>query len=219
MTAEEPREKVFWDPENPPRSVAKYLSAFMGEFDQVTEVASDFPYDGKASSAFRKIRTPEQNKWYTRFDGLGEGCWAPKRDGILNNLTADLLAAAEFLGAEMHTRGSSALPGGIGADGRFIWMKLLDGGVGVDVLVSEHEYTNRVSGFQRTTIRGPKAYRVLCEFLGFDAPSRKLPGETCVARREDVWQEIDRLVGSGPAPGNVKAPWSDLRANKATGAS
>jgi hypothetical protein len=180
MTSEEPRENILWKPENPPRSVDKYMSAFMGEFSQVEDLESDFPYEGKASSTFRQIRTPEQNKWFTRFEGLGEGCWVPKRDSILNNLTADLLAAAEFLGGEMHTQGSSALPGGIGADGRFIWMKLLDGGVGVEVLVSEHEYTNRVSGFQRTTIRGAKAYRALCEFLGFDSPSRKLPGEGSV---------------------------------------
>ena len=215
MLSDNPPEKVFWDAENPPRSVAKYLSAFGGEFDQVTEVESDFPHEGKASSAFRQIRTPEHKKWYTRFEGLGEGCWAPKRDGILNNLTADLLAAAEFLGGEMHTRGSSGLPGGIGADGRFIWMKLLDGGVGVDVLVSEHEYTNRVSGFQRTTIRGPKAYRALCEFLGFDSPPRKLPGENSVPSQEEVRQEIDRLVETGPSPSNVKTAWSDLRAYKA----
>jgi hypothetical protein len=215
MLAEELPEKVFWDPENPPRSVAKYLSAFMGEFDQVTEVESDCPYDGKASSVFRQIRTSERNKWYTRFDGLGEGCWAPKCDGILNNLTADLLAAAEFLGGEMQTTGSSALPGGIGADGRFIWIKLLDGGVGVDVLVSEHDYTNRVSGFQRTTIRGPKAYRVLCEFLGFDSSSRTLPGELSVPRKEEVLKEVDLLVASGPAPSNVKAAWSERQAANA----
>ena len=30
------------------------------------------------------------------FPGLGEGCWVPRRDAILNGLTADLLAAAKM---------------------------------------------------------------------------------------------------------------------------
>lgn len=168
MSAQLP--EPLWTRENLPSSVSKYCDAFMGEFPQVEWIQSDYPYGGSSSTSFKRVRLVETNKWYARFEGLGHGCWCPRRDGILSNLTADLLAAAEFLGGQMLTHGSSGLPGGIGADSRIVWLGLLDGGVGVEVLVSEHEVTNRVSAYQRTSIRGAKAYCALVESLGFEPP-------------------------------------------------
>ena len=71
-----------------------------------------------------------------------------------------------------------------------MWVALLDGGVGVEVVLSEHEYTNRVHAGQRTTIRRPKLSRALLEFLGFKWSNRKPPGE----KEHPSHGEIAKLV-------------------------
>jgi hypothetical protein len=112
-----------------------------------------------------------------RFEGRGEGCWAPRRNHFPNCLTADLFAAGDLLGGKQESKFSSAMPFGLGADSGAVWVSLLDGGVGVEVVMWEHEYTNRIHGRQRTTVRGPTAYRALLELLGFDWIDRRLVGE------------------------------------------
>jgi hypothetical protein len=114
--------------------------------------------------------------------------WEPRRQGILSSLTADLLAAAQALGGRLHVRVSPGSPGGFHAEGGDVWVELLDGGVGVEVEISEHQTTNRVHAAQRTTILGAGAFRALTRTLGFDHVRRRLPGE---AYRPDL-ATVDR---------------------------
>jgi len=177
---------ALWSRDNIPSSVNEYLYSFRGEFSDEA-VESDYPYNGVSTSFFRKLLKIQPYDRFDRFQGIvsGIGCWTLRTNHILNNLTADLLAAAELLGGTFKTHSSSASPGGIGADSSDIWVSLLDGGIGVQVLVWEHETTNRVSTSQATTIRGSKAYRALLELLGFKWISRKLPGESVTPSHED----------------------------------
>jgi len=145
---------------------------------------SEYPYQGLASTAFRRVTTIPRHEGYDRFEGKGTGCWGLRRDSMINPLTADLLAAADAIGGQTVYASSSALPGGIGADAGEVWVPLLDGGVGVEVVVWESETTNRVFARQRTTIRGPHAYRALAELLGFSWLTRRLPEEMAAPSRE-----------------------------------
>jgi hypothetical protein len=185
--------ETLWTHDDPTKSVEKYLDAHRGEFD--TEyIESAYPYNGSASKYFRRVVTINPREGYERFEGRGIGCWTLKSDRILNDLTADLLAAADLLGGKNASKSGSSLPGGIGIDSDEIWVSLLDGGVGVDVHLLEHETTNRISGYQRTTIRGPRAFRVLLELLGFDWSNRKLFGETTAPSHAEIVAEVDQLL-------------------------
>jgi hypothetical protein len=190
MNNAEYKPTTLWLHDTATPSVRLYISAHRGEFP-TGSIESGYPYDGPASSCFRRLTRINPYECYDRFEGLGIGCWTIKRDSILNDLTADLLAAADFLQGRMKSDSVSAAPGGIGAESSKIWVSFLDGGVGVEVLLCEHERTNRVQGTQRTTIRGPKAYRALLELLGFAWINRKLEGETTAPKHE----EIKDLVG------------------------
>ena len=187
------RPETLWTLESPTPSVARYLDAHRGEFD-TESVESEYPYAGPTSGRFRQLKTIDPYEGYERFEGLGVGCWTLKSDGILNSLTADLLAAADLMGGKSSSDSVSAFPGGIGIDTSKVWVSLLDGGVGVDVHLSEHEITNRVSGRQRTTIRGPKAYRALLEFLGFSWSNRKLFGELKAPNHGEVSSQVDKMI-------------------------
>lgn len=184
-----------WTHESPTPSVKRYLSLHRGEFD-TDLIESGFPYSGKASGRFRRFIPESEWTFFDMFKGRGEGCWVLRRDGILNDLSADLLAAADYLKGSSSSSSISGMPGGIGVESGKVWVGLLDGGVGVELHVSEHERTNRVSGSQRTTIRGPMAYRVLLEFLGFDYSSRKLYCETKAPSRSEIQATIGKLLST-----------------------
>jgi hypothetical protein len=193
MSESNPRPDVIWSQKFQTPGVKKYFSKYRGEF-MTDWIDSKYPYKGKASSAFRLVTKMKSWEAEERFEGGGNGCWALKRDGTLNDLTADLLAAADALGAKLLTKSSSGFPGGIGADSGTVWAALLDGGVGVTVNLWEHQNTNRVHASQRTTIRGAGAYRALLELLGFDWISRKLAGESLRPSHEDYIQLVNNLV-------------------------
>lgn len=186
------RPKQLWSQKSPIPSVSEYFDSYMGEFN-TDWINSKYPYGGKASAAFRQVIKMDDYEASQRFESKGKGCWALRSDEILNNLTADLLAAAETLGGKLEAESSSSMPGGIGADSGSVWLALLDGGVGVEVILWEHQFTNRVSARQRTTIRGPKAYRSLLELLGFDWINRKLPGEQVKPNHEEFRQLVNDL--------------------------
>jgi len=187
------RPRSLWTAESRTPSVSKYFRAYRGEFS-TDGIESDFPYQGPASGAFRRLTQINPKEGFDRFADKGIGCWGLRRDSTLNPLTADLLAAADVLGGELESKFSSAGPGGIGADASEVWVGLLDGGVGVEVVLSEHEYTNRVHARQRTTIRGPRAYRALLELLGFRWTNRKLPGETLFLSHGEIVELVNHLL-------------------------
>ena len=182
-----------WTHESPTPSVDRYIDLHFGEFP-TDFIKSSYPYSGKAIDAFRRCSAKDERRGFDMFPGLGEGCWVPRRDAILNGLTADLLAAADLLQGGTSSSRTSAMPCGIGMDSGRVWVGLLDGGVGVELHVSEHERTNRVRGSQRTTIRGAMAYRVLLEFLGFDYSPRKLYCESVRTSQSEVRATIDKLL-------------------------
>ena len=193
MKPTKPRLKSLWQPKSPPPGISEYIGSFGGEFyDEGLE--SHYPYSGKASAVFRRMVKIEEFEASERFEGKGTGCWALRRDPILNDMTADLIAAAEILGGRLGAHGESSFPGGIGAESSTIWVDVLDGGVGVKVVMWEHQYTNRVHARQRTTIRGSNAYRALLELLGFDWINRRLPGEVVTPSDDEIKNIVDDLL-------------------------
>ena len=187
------RPQTLWRQESPTPSVRKYFDTYQGEFD-TQEINSDYPYEGKASRYFRQVLGMDEYEAARRFEGKGNGCWALRSDRILNNLTADVLAAAEALGGKLATKSASGMPGGIGAEVGTVWVALLDGGVGVEVTLYEHETTNRMRAYQRTTIRGPRAYRALLELLGCHWIKRRLQGESATPSHEELTQLVNDLL-------------------------
>ena len=187
------RPKTLWSQKSPTPSVSEYFDTYMGEFS-TDWIDSCYPYGAKASAAFRQVLKMGEYEASQRFEGKGNGCWALRSDGILNDLTADVLAAAEALGGKLETASSSSMPGGIGADSGTVWVSILDGGVGVEVVLCEHEYTNRMEAHQRTTIRGPRAYRALLELLGFDWINRRLTGEPATPSHQEFIQLVNDLL-------------------------
>jgi hypothetical protein len=156
---------------------------------------SRFPYSGDAVRSFRELREINPYEGYHRFaKGAAEGCWTLIKDKIRNNLTADLLAAAEVLFGQVATNATYGPAGGYGVDTGEVWVGLLDGGVGVEVHVGQDDETGRPEGWQRTTIRGPKAYRCLLELLGFDWIDEKLNGEEYAPTRGEILEEVNRLL-------------------------
>jgi hypothetical protein len=177
MNNDSHRPTILWAQEARTPGVDQYIRGHRGEF-HTDGIESRYPYGGPASAFVRQEKKANLREGYNRFENRGVGCWTLKKDGILNDVTADLLAAGDFLRGSMRSDSTSASPGGIGVESSEIWVAFLDGGVGVDVVLYEHERTNRVTGTQRTTILGPKAYRALLELLGFDWINRKLEGES-----------------------------------------
>lgn len=197
MITPQPRPNVLWTHTAPTRGVERYLSAHRGEF-RLRGMKSRSPYSGDAVRSFRELREVNPYEGYHRFaKGAGEGCWMLIKDKIRNNLTADLLAAAEALSGQVATNATYGPAGGYGVDTGEVWVGLLDGGVGVEVHVGQDDETGRPEGWQRTTIRGPKAYRCLLELLGFNFINEKLTGESLTpSHREIIDMVIDLLAKS-----------------------
>jgi hypothetical protein len=160
----------WWWPDHPSRGVKVYLRAHY-EFDE-TSIGTDFPYHGVA--------------WSDKFRSEPGRGWTLRRDHISNNLTADLIAAAERLSAKVDTEWNPGMPGGVGAEGATVWIPLLDGGLNVEFTQYEHQNTNRVHAYQKTRITGPLAFRVMLQFLGFESPRGRLKGETRVPARQEI---------------------------------
>ena len=188
------RPTELWNNNMCPRSVEEYFDAYMGEFDY-DWVTSDYPYKGPASAFFRLLtKKVDPYESFARFENMGACGWATKHAGRLNPFTADLLAAAERLGGKLGVESSSSMPGGIGADSGDVWVSLLDGGVGVEVLIWQHQTTNHLHTRQCTTARGPRAYRALLELLGFDWINRKLPGEEVTPTHKEIIALVNDLL-------------------------
>ena len=194
MITTHPRPKVLWTHTAPTRGVERYLSAHRGEF-RLRGMKSRFPYSGDAVRAFWELHEINPYEGYHRFaKGASEGCWMLIKDKIRNNLTADLLAAAEALSGAVATNATYGPAGGYGVDTGEVWVSLLDGGVGVEVQVGEDDETGRPEGWQRTTIRGPKAYRCLLELLGFNFISEKLTGESLTPSHREIIDMVTDLL-------------------------
>jgi hypothetical protein len=191
-----------WNATDRPVSVKKYLSA-QWELDP-GDLESAYPYAGPVNRSFRRTNAKDRQRYLEEGGAPLVPTWCLRRDHVCNELTADLLAAAEHLGGVVHARRDAGLPGGIGAEGGVVWVELLDGGVGVVTSLVESEYTNRVSGRQRTVITGPIAFRALLEVLGFDQPLRKLAGEAKAPRHEQVVEMVRGLqhrdLSASPQP-------------------
>ena len=188
------RPETLWTHKDAPRSVEGYFSAHQGEFS-LGRMKSLYPYKGSAWKKFRELPKINPNEGYHRFVEKGEGCWEPIHHKIRSNGTADLLAAAELLTGACEASGTHGSPGGIGVDEGSVWVDLLDGGVGVEVQVGQDEYSNKPEGYQRTTIRGPLAFRCLLELLGFDWINEMITGEKEPPRHEGVFKLVNERVG------------------------
>ena len=180
-----------WTHDALPTGVCNYLDAYCGEFS-TDHIRSGYPYSGPAKNHFRRISRSETDRCFERFDGHGAGCWTLRRNDPQNDLTADLLAAAEILGGEPQSKHSSAGFGGGGVDSGNIWIDLLDGGVGVQVILTEHATSNRVAISQSTTIRGAAAYRALLQLLGFDWLQRKLKEESVRPKHQAFIELVEK---------------------------
>lgn len=176
MNTDTPSLEELWKYRRPTTSVDLYFSSHQGEFS-LSRMKSLYPYKGNVWKSFRELPKINYYEGFHRFEGRGAGCWEILRDEICNNRTADLLAAADRLGGNGTSEGTYGPPGGFGVDQCGVWVGLLDGGVGVEVQVGQDEHTNRPEGWQRTTIRGPLAFRCLVELLGFDWIDQKLMAE------------------------------------------
>ena len=190
------RPKALWSQKSLTPSVGAYFDSYRGEFS-TNSIRSHYPYEGKALATFRQVMKMDKYEASQRFEGKGAGCWTMRADRELNDLTADLLAAADALGGKLEKASSSSSPGGIGVDAGTVWVAFLGGGVGVEVVLCEDEYTNRVKALQRTTIRGPRAYRALLELLGFDWINRRLTGEPATPSHQEFIQLVNDLLTKG----------------------
>jgi hypothetical protein len=188
------RPKILWRQENATPSIYAYFDAIGGEFD-TDYIASCYPYSGPAGKVFRPPAKDDAGRSY-RFEGKGTGVWVLVKDHFLNDTTADLLAAADYLGGDIEYHEQGAGPGGIGAEWGSVWVPLLDGGIGVQTLATEDQYTNEMTGGQFTTIRGPRAFRALCEFLGFNWTQRKLAGEDKMPKRGEIVKLVADLLSN-----------------------
>ena len=196
MTPDAALPEVLWTYKAPPLSIKRYLSAHRGEF-RLSGMRSRFPYSGDAMKTFREMREVNPYEGYHRFaTGAGEGCWTLIKDKIRNNLTADLLAAAETLSGQVATKASYGPAGGYGVDTGEVWVGLLDGGVGVEVHVGQDDETSRPEGWQRTTIRGPRTFRSLLELLSFNFISEKLTGESLTPSHREIIDIVADLLAN-----------------------
>jgi hypothetical protein len=187
-----------WTQDDPTPGVEAYFGAHQGEF-YVEGIKSAYPYRGsKWWKDFEELETINPDEGYHRFEGRGAGSWTLCDDEIENGLTADLLAAANLLGGSGEAGGTHGPAGGYGVDTGEVWVGLLDGGVGVGVHVGQDESTNEPEGWQRTTIRGPRAFRCLLELLGFDFISEKLTGEPVTPSHQEIINMVTDLLAKSP---------------------
>jgi hypothetical protein len=209
MNANQNQSIKLWTKESPTPSVKQYIDGTSAEFPYFS-FESLFPYQGLASSKFRFIRDVKEQFPYFRFSFKHAGGWKLRRDRFQNNVTADILAAADLLGGKPKSE-SSAYMSGLEQDDIFI--PLLDGGVTVYVRIVEHGVTCNLSGYQGTFIWGTQAYRALTTFLGFDWSPRRLSGEMQMPQARQVWDTVDGLLSTDHAKecfslacGNRKRP-------------
>ncbi len=158
-----------WSGGNPPSIVDAYIRCFGGECD-ASFIESGFPYSGRPSVFFKRINTVNDRDGFEYFAKLGDGLWGLRRNDTMNGLTADLLVIAEKLASNVKRQTYNPAYPGVHIEGGTMVIPFLDGGVGVDVQIHEHQSTNRVSCRQRTSIRGVEAYRALVQALGFKSP-------------------------------------------------
>jgi len=181
-----------WQRSKPSQAVQRYIGAYLGEFD-TGGLCCQLPYRGAVSGLIcgRKDGTDQRGAFH-RFSTLRPWTvyWEPRRQGIINNFTADLLHTASCLGGRLCYEGSPAGPGGIHAEGNDLWIGFEDGGVGVEVSVVEHHNTNRLSASQRTTIRGAHVLRLVTRAMGFDHIPRKLTGEAVAPSAQSMDDEV-----------------------------
>lgn len=179
-----------WTPDDPPPGVRAYIRAHY-EFDW-NLISSDYPYEGvRWSDRFKS--SPRCDRYGIPKPTLGHG-WRPRRDHILNNLTADLIAAAELLGVGAEIETAGGWPGGLGAEGVVVSIPLLDGELSVAFTMSEHQTTNRVHAWQVTLVTGPLALRALVELLGFSPPGRRLRGEARAPGQKSIAEEVGKRL-------------------------
>jgi len=181
-----------WHKSKPPQAVQRYIGAFRCEFD-TRDLCCDLPYGGAVSALIcRRTDQAGQQFCFHRFRSLRPWTvyWEPRRQGIINNFTADLLHTASCLGGRLCYKGSPAGPGGIHAEGNDLWIGFEDGGVGVEVSVVEHQNTNRMLASQRTTIRGAHVLRLVTRAMGLDHIPRKLTGEAVAHSAQSVDDEV-----------------------------
>jgi hypothetical protein len=180
-----------WSWNDQPDPVRRYACAFRGEFD-VSDLRSCIPYAGPVRACLRRSTAGRDSSGFHRFIDLRPWLdrWEPRDRSIICSFTADLLHAAYALGGRCCYDGSDGAPGGFRPEIGVVWVALLDGGVGVEVRLDEHQTTNRVMASERTTIRGTAAMRAITRALGFDHLPRRLPGED---GRPD-FDAIDRWV-------------------------
>jgi hypothetical protein len=196
LVGESPLPLEPWSSCEMPEAVRRYVRPYRIEFD-TTELDSELPYSGPASAVLRRstCRSADRSGFH-RFANLKEwdALWEPRSHAPLSAITADLLATAHALGGRLCYRNSPGGPGGFHVEGDDVWIALLDGGIGVEVELYEHQTTNRVSARQRTTIRGSATYRAVTRAMGFDHVHRRLPGETALPDLEDLDQQLTRMV-------------------------
>jgi hypothetical protein len=195
MNANQNQSIKLWTKESPTPSVKQYIDGTSAEFPYFL-FESAFPYQGLASSEFRFIRDVKKQFPYFRFSFNHTGGWKLRRDRFQNNVTADVLAAADFLGGKMKSDSFAYMSGLEGDD---IFIPLLDGGVTAYVRIVEHGVTNNLSGYQGTFIWGTLAYRALTAFLGFEWSPRRLTGEERVPQMKQVWDVVDGLLATDHA--------------------
>jgi len=189
------RPLVLWDPESPPAAVDTYMEFHGCEYEP-SDFSSEYPYEGPASKRFRIITSrweQHQELWLVE---KGERYWVPRSDGILNSLTADLLAAAELLGGRPNTGSVGSMPGGMGASTDRMWIPLMGGGIGITLSVAEDLYTNEEIMYHDTIILGSMAYRALLAVLGFEWIDRLLLDEKRKPGRTEFVAEINELLAA-----------------------
>jgi hypothetical protein len=188
------RPTAIWSRHGMLAGVSKYFDAHRGEFS-TSRIRSRYPYTGNAWSVFTELARTNPNDGYHYFDKMpGVGCWALIQDKIRNSQTADVLAAAEALSGQCATNDTYGPARGYGVDTSEVWIPLLDGGAGVEVHVGQDEETNKPLGWQRTTIRGPRAFRAIVELLGFDWIGQTLTGEKTVPIQSEISELVDTLL-------------------------
>ncbi len=196
MTKRTPLPLEPWCPNSMPDAVRRYVRPFRVEFD-MWEVGSDLPYSGPASALFRRSSGRRTDRsGFHRFAKLKSwhGLWEPRDQDILTAVTADLLATAHALGGRLCFQSSPSGPGGVHAEADDVWVALLDGGVGVEIELREHQTTNRVTARQRSTIRGAAVYRAVTRAMGFDHMRRRLPGEAALPDLDQLDQQLVRMI-------------------------
>ena len=116
MARKKEQGKTLWDPSDTPPVVDEYLDSYGSEFSEVDFISSYYPYSGCTSKYFKKVPSGEL---VVNLKDETKPQWKLKFDRVANPVTADLLVAAERLGAEMESdHGGSSFRWMGGSQGR-----------------------------------------------------------------------------------------------------